>query len=528
MTQPPTTRRTPFSAATSWVGMLLLGAGISQVALTPSQANSPGPQTASIEYSSINELFGVLGGGAQKDFATGIAGWQAPAFEALGMMGMEWTTVTGTEARSDLSPDPGTSVVNPGGESSWTSRGYLSANPNNQIITDKTISVSGNQVRFSLRHRSLINESTINRRLFWIAELASGYDPVYSGAGTSTVMVTDTSGTHPTLILHVTSTAGTPTFEGGTSIYTPLVDGDRSPTIYVLPGESTDFTMEITVGIVDADPCSTQTANSYATSQAGTYGQVWDSFTGCAADVAWEVTADGEPSSTQFLSFLSPYVSPLAPLTKTLSISGLPDGVTWERTGDSGTSLGISLRAPGSVDPGAYPLTLTAHTSKVVEGVTTLSQPSSANGTLTVLAPPPPAEPERSELTSAPSTTTAPSSQSEPMAPPASIPTVTPVEPRVSAPTRDETQVGMERQLSAPQDVSPDPGDSPKSVSPLSRTEQPEPTIPEPQGAGVWLGVGTGLLASGGIVAALRRRFRRLGALRRAQGERNDRRDVAR
>lgn len=522
MTQPPTSRRTPFSATTSWVGMLLLGAGISQVALTPSQANSPGPQTASIEYSSINELFGVLGGGAQKDFVTGIAGWQAPAFEALGMMGMEWTTVTGTEARSDLSPDPGTSVINPGGESSWTSRGYLSANPNNQIITDKTISVSGNQVHFSLRHRSLINESTINRRLFWIAELASGYDPVYSGAGTSTVMVTDASGSHPTLILHVTSTAGTPTFEGGTSIYTPLTHGDRSPTIYVLPGESTDFTMEITVGIVDADPCSTQTANSFATSQSGVYGQVWDSFTGCASDVAWEVTADGEPSTTQFLSFLSPYVSPLTPLTKSLSISGLPDGVTWERTGDSGSSLGITLRAPGGVDPGAYPLTLIAHTSKVVEGVTTLSQPSSAKGTLTVLAPPPPAEPERSESTSAPSTTTAPSSQSEPMAPPASIPTMIPAEPRVSAPTRDETRLGIERQLTAPQDVSPDPADPPESVSPWPRTAKPEPTIPEPQGAGVWLGVGTGLLAGGGIVAALRRRFRRLGALRKAQGERND------
>ncbi|HEV8013837.1 MAG TPA: hypothetical protein VGP34_07165 [Pontimonas sp.] len=35
--------------------------------------------------------------------------------------------------------------------------------------------------------------------------------------------------------------------------------------------------------------------------------------------------------------------------------------------------------------------------------------------------------------------------------------------------------------------------------------------IPEPLGAGVWWGLGTGLLASGGIIAALRRRFRRPG-----------------
>ena len=35
------------------------------------------------------------------------------------------------------------------------------------------------------------------------------------------------------------------------------------------------------------------------------------------------------------------------------------------------------------------------------------------------------------------------------------------------------------------------------------------PLIPEPLGAGVWLGVGTGVLAGGGILAALRRRFAR-------------------
>jgi len=33
--------------------------------------------------------------------------------------------------------------------------------------------------------------------------------------------------------------------------------------------------------------------------------------------------------------------------------------------------------------------------------------------------------------------------------------------------------------------------------------------IPEPLGAGAWLGVGTGVLAGGGILAALRRRFAR-------------------
>ena len=125
------------------------------MALAPSQATSSGPQTASIEFSEFDDFFGVLSGGRQTDFTTGTEGWQGPAFESLGMMGMEWTTALQTDMRRDISPDPGTANPSPGGESSWTTPGYLSANPLNQIFTEKTVSLSGNQVRFSMRHRSL-------------------------------------------------------------------------------------------------------------------------------------------------------------------------------------------------------------------------------------------------------------------------------------------------------------------------------------------------------------------------------------
>jgi hypothetical protein len=63
-------------------------------------------------------------------------------------------------------------------------------------------------------------------------------------------------------------------------------------------------------------------------------------------------------------------------------------------------------------------------------------------------------------------------------------------------------------------EVSDDPSSSlsldrvPRSVGEV------EPVIPEPLGAGAWLGLGTGLLGSGGIITALRRRFRRAGVAR--------------
>ncbi|MGA1447054.1 MAG: hypothetical protein ACO35C_08080, partial [Pontimonas sp.] len=58
-------------------------------------------------------------------------------------------------------------------------------------------------------------------------------------------------------------------------------------------------------------------------------------------------------------------------------------------------------------------------------------------------------------------------------------------------------------------DPAPDAGQSLPRVFDREprRVDEPTVVIPEPLGAGAWLGIGTGVLAGGGILAALRRRF---------------------
>ena len=521
MTPHATPRRTVFSATTSWVGVLLLGAGLTQWAVPSSQATPPGPQSASIEFIAIDEALGVFQGGQQRDFVSGTYGWQEPAFESLGMMGIEWTTPTGSEARRDFSPDPGTASPSPGGNSSWTTPGYFSPNPDNQFFTEKTVSLSGNQVQFSMRHRSLGDESAINRRLLWVAQLAESYNPSYAGAGTSTLLITDTSGAHPTVIIQAHSSAGSPTFEGGTSIYTPLIAGDRSPTLYLIPGDAEDFTMEITVGIIDADPCSMGAASSFAASQAGNFGVVWDSMTSCAEEATWSITADDEPSGLLPLNFSAPYQAPVLPVTRSLEISGLPDGVTWERAEDDGNSLRVSLRASTAVGEGTYPVTWSTRERRDEAGITIESRRSTSTGTLTVVAAPPALSPEEPEAA------TPVIVQAEPPSPsPSSSPEVTRVaiEPDTPRPllTRPAPTFEIPTILPAPPETpvieppSPLVDREPRTVS------QTVSAIPEPLGAGVWLGVGTGLLAGGGIIAALRRRFSRENRESLPSGERID------
>jgi hypothetical protein len=502
MTQRTIPRTTPFTATSSWIGVLLLGAGLTQAAPPPGEATSPGPQSASIEFATVDPTLAVFTGGTQKDFSNGVAGWQAPAFASLGMMGLEWTTSTGGSARRDISPDTWSSNPTPGGESTWVSTSYLMANPNNQIYTDKTVSLSGNQIRFAMRHRSLSDESATNRRIYWVAELAPGFAPTYVGAGTSTLLVSDQAGLHPTLILTVTSSAGEASFEGGSALTTALVTGDHRPTLYVTPGDSRDFTMTITVGIVDSDPCSTATANAWAASQSGSYGSVWESFTSCAEPPTWSISTDGEPSEPQSLTFSAPYSAPTLPTTRELDISGLPPGVTWAPASDAGSSLRVTLLAPPDTISGDYPLTLSVQERADTGGVINLARTSTTSGTLRISEPSPAApepltvsliEPEASARDDSPS-----ASQSSP--PIDEVAPRTPIratDPKVfeipamssveSSPALEEVSVGRDREP------------RPSTITPV---------LPEPLGAGAWLGLGAGTLASGGILAAVRRRRR--------------------
>ena len=508
MTEKTRHTTSPFSATTSWVGILLLGAGLSSAFVSPTHASAPGPQTASVEWASIDESLGVLSGGVQRDFATGVTGWQAPAFSALGALGIEWTSPTGTETRRGVSPDPGSQSPNPGGESSWSTPGYLSANPNNQIYSEQTVSISGNQVRFSFRHRSLSDESAINRRIYWVAGLSEGYLPVFTGQGSTSLLVRDASGAHPTLIMTATTTAGVASFEGGESLYTPLVDGDRNPTLYVIPGDSADFTMTITVGLVDSDPCSTGAAASFASSQAGTYGVVWESQQSCLQAPTWSTSADGSPSAALSLDFAAPYSPPAAPTTRTLTVAGLPDGVTWERQDDAGSSLIVTVTASEAVAPGDYPVELRTRESVSADGVTLLSRPSRVTGTLTVTAPvPAPEDPAPEPAAGASAASPADGAEASP---PAAAPVVSDViqaRPAVRAPPPQDDVVDV------PVTPSPDPRsvEGPPRAVPVDREpralNQVEPIIPEPLAAGVWLGPLMAALAAGGILAGIRRRF---------------------
>ncbi|MFM1952972.1 MAG: hypothetical protein RL187_181 [Actinomycetota bacterium] len=493
-----------FSRLTTWVGIILLGAGL--VAGVPSRgdASSPGPLTSSVEWSGVDHNQGWLSGGTAREFINGTRGWQAEAFDRLGDMGIEWTSSTQGTQRTAFSGEAGSSSLSPGGTSTWNTAGYLSVEPANQIYTETQFSISGSQARFVMNHQSLGDIPSSQRRIYWTAALASGYSPIYSGQAGTTLLISDANGLHPTLVISASATAGQLSFGGGASRATSLTNGDLSPTVYFTPGTADNSTVTVTVGIIDADPCSSEAALALATTGAGVFGTAWEPLTSCLRDVSWSATSDGEPSEILTLDFAQGYqVS--SETNRSLLVTGLPEGVELTIEEDASTSLAVRLRVDASVAEGDYPLVFSVTETFTTNGVSFTGKVSRSSGTLSITPPAPPEiAPEEVEADPLDSPAEVSVSNSEVVIQPLILEAS-----EVQVPPAASSAEFSSPSLQDVVDQAPSPAIDPE---PSVREARPQPLlteiIPEPLGAGAWLGLGTAALAGGGIFAALRRKRR--------------------
>lgn len=509
---PPST--TIFSRWVSWVGILILGAGVASS--TPQSAHaSSAVASASLHWSIVDQGLGLLEGGLPVNYSTGVRGWTERAFSQLGDAGIEWVTVHKDNQRSEYAGGLYTETRDAGGASTWTTIGAVSANPVGSFRMFHTVSIEHNQAQFAMRLEPFDDNAMGGKRIYWGATLPATFQPTYSGAGTGTLVVTDTSHTHPTLVMHGASGAGTVTW-GGPEIYTdPLEDGERNPTLYVHSTTEDRFTITVTLGLVDRDPCSATQAATFATEKAGVFGQAWAPITSCLQPPDWAVTADGEPTTLSLNTGETTTALPTGH-TRTLAVAGLPEGVTWERQANTGTSLALSLVVPTPVEAGTYPLTITTGTAIDSGGVVTASRTASTAGFLVVSAAPPvvvPLEPEpelvpelESEVPGEPASVSSSSSSTRSALTPQPAPEPAPVAPLSrTAPVIDQPDLMLPAPAPTPAQAREDP-EVPREPSYLKPAD---PVIPEPANASAWLGASLGVMMLGGLIIAGVRRHRK-------------------
>ena len=490
-----------FSRWVSWLGILILGAGVASATPTPGVAAAPALATSSLEFSALSSSLGTLSGAAPVAFGSGIAGWGVAPLSTLGPLGLEWDDAGSTGRRAYQGSTESTNF-SPGGASSWVGAGSLARNPREQLFVRQTVRAEGNSVRFTMAFEPIDGDVLEGRRLYFSASLADSFESDFRGAGTSTLVVTDTSHTHPTLVLHASSGAGVATWGGAQSFTDPLSNGDLTPTLYVHSTASDEFTVSVTVGVVDRDPCSAADALAFAENKAGSLGETWPARTSCLQAPTWNLVADGEPTAATLDTGL-----PLGGLPEGTSValefSGLPEGVTINRGTDSGTQAGVTLSAEASVTPGTYTPSITRTRRVTTGGVTTVSQPDTVTGSLTISAAPPPPAPQEVEEEPAPEPE-APAPVREPASPRNSSPAAAPIVPEVVADVAPE--VPPTRVVEETADPEPVAAEVPPAVDPEPEYTWPDPRylpvadrqIPEPVNAGAWLGVSLAAVALGG------------------------------
>lgn len=463
---------------------------------TPSASANTGPlQTASMSWSGLSDN-AVLSGGITKNFFTGEEGWSRPAFEQAGVIGVEWWTVQNPVRRQTYTSIEKTASLSPGEESSLSTTGYLIPTPNQYLQVDTLTQLSGHQARWSIRVEELSPDAFLGNTIFIQQHLPDGYQPVFTAQGSKVLLISDASGRFPTLVLHATTTSGYVAWGGGASKSASLVNGDRSPTVYVHDVSSSLFTVTFTLGVVDADPCSGAMALDFASAQASVFAKVWPTITSCFPAPEWEGITAGSSDNPRTLT-LDPRVPMLdAHQARELSISGLPQGVTWTRAADSGSGVEVLLSSSAETTPGSYPLEFLIRTTRDVGGVITYSQRLRAFGTLTISAPPPPPAPEPEpdpEPETFPEPDPGPDQTPDPLPDPAPDPapeeetsegspqnsadTETPVDTSEAAPPAEEEAREPDDQLELHEDPEPAPEDAEDPSSPENTAPAVEPVL---------------------------------------------------
>lgn len=513
------TRKNPvFPPALTWIGVLILGSGLTHSVVPSALASSAGISSATTVFSSFNADQGVFSGGQRRDFTSGLEGFGQGAFSALGSLAMERTLGEDENRRDEYLGSASSATVNQGGVSTWQNTGMFFPRHDQTLLLTNTVGLSGDTTTWSTRVESLIPGSMTNNRIVWDTRLAASFVPQYSTLAGGVVLVSDSSGTHPTVAMKATSTAGELVWGGPGGYLNPLTPGTLTPTVYVHSVDSVDFTISVVVTLVDHDPCSTSAALTLAGQVAGVVGSTSPTLSSCLAASTWSAPA-GETTNLG-LTLLAPAREIASGQTRVLQVEGLPAGARIDATALSGANSSVSFDLDVSVatEPGNYELSLVLLTATSIGGVESFSEPLTSRSHLTIsplVVPEPageeepplvvePAKPEEQETPGTP-----PPARSHSAPPPLAENPVPKALERVLLPKPETTEP-----LLSP--VIPEPKTTPDSSPQPYLEPVPQPidsdivSPPPPVAASTLLGVTmAGMLGLGSLFAWLRRRRNR-------------------
>ena len=391
----PLTRRSSLvTASVTSIAAISIAAGLS----VPAAADDQGVvNTASVEWSSADSGTAVWTGGAPVEFDPREAGWSAGAFSSIGQLGLA-RTITGTPSdRQTFSSFNETVTLSQGDTLEMDLYNVLRMNTFQHIDTDVLITAKGNSLRYVIDLSNHYPQSLPGKRLFWNVDFAAGSDVVYEQPDSSTLIATDSTGTHATVVLHIATDHGEALWAGRDLHTDPLSSGTAEATGYVRDITQSPVTATIHAFVLDYDPCAAdaalETAHMIAQDPASWFGQTIPVHSGCLTTTEWDYLT-GQDTAQQLEVTLDDAVVDPDGSTRRYALSDLPDFLS-ASIDDTVTPAIVSLESVADEVTGNYTTSLRSWRETDIDGATVRSAPLRSSITLTVSdPPPPPPEPE--------------------------------------------------------------------------------------------------------------------------------------
>ena len=352
--------------------------------------------TSTFSYSSVDTTSGVIVGGVPRVFEPAHDGWRSDTFTEYGRWGLERKIDTALPERNEFSAWNEAVTIEQGETSSMVLASQIITDSLTRNIVESTVTFQGNSIRHEVALQEMWAGSLPRMRFYLHATLAAGSDVAYEYLSPSALFVSDTSGTHPSVLMHITATDGDAFFASRNDHEQLVSSGDPEVTAYVgnISGTTSDITLH--TFLIDSDPCAgtevRELALSIAADPATHFGTDLASPSSCLAGNTWEILSTSEQPQDVSIT-LDDRVTTPAGSTRRFSLGGLPSFLT-SQIDESTTPATISFDYSTSPTLGNQALTLSSWLETTEGGVTRRSQPMTQLVALTISEPAPEPEPE--------------------------------------------------------------------------------------------------------------------------------------
>ncbi len=164
--------------------------------------------TSTFSYSSVDTTSGVIVDGVPRVSDPAHDGWRSVTFTEYGRWGLERKIDTELPERNEFSAWNEAVTIEQGQTSTMVLSSQIITDSLTRNIVESTVTFQGNSIRHEVALQEMWAGSLPRMRFYLHATLAAGSHVAYEYVSPSALIVSDTSGSHASVLMHISATDG--------------------------------------------------------------------------------------------------------------------------------------------------------------------------------------------------------------------------------------------------------------------------------------------------------------------------------